>query len=106
MKKWQLTALGLGILLADMISFRGSRVEPGMFLVTESRVDGDQMVAEYRMSQPFEVSLHHGVRKPMVWPGGPGIHVGGNTTLRTDKVEFVASEYDISSRMFAAIPGP
>jgi hypothetical protein len=95
MRKRYLILLGLCVLLVVAVALRWPRLDPEMVSVTRSEVSGDQMVVEYRMSRPFEVALEHGIRKPIKWPEGPGIHVASSTPLRQDKVEVIVSAYDL-----------
>ncbi len=74
---------------------RWPRLDPDMVSVPRSEVRGDEMVVEYRMPQPFEVALKHGICQPMKWPDKPGIHVGGSTSMREEKAEIIHSRYDL-----------
>lgn len=95
MRRRHLILGGLFVLLVGAVALRWPRLEPGMVAVTRSEVRGDQMVVEYRMSRPFEVALAHGIRRPIKWTDGVGIHVGSWTPLRQEEADFIASTYDL-----------
>lgn len=95
MKKCYLILSCSGFFLVMSVVLRWPRLDPKLVSVTRSEVRGDEMVVEYRMSQPFEVAFKHGIRRPMNWPDEPGIHVGSSASLREDKAETIHSRYDL-----------
>lgn len=95
MRKRYVILGGFCIFLIVAVILRWPRLDPKMVSVTRCEVRNNQMVVEYRMAQPFEVALGHGVRKPIMWPDTPGIHLGSWTPLRREKAAFVSSTYDL-----------
>jgi hypothetical protein len=83
------------VLLVVAVSLRWPRLDPKLVSVTRSEVRGEEMLVEYRMSQPFEVALKHCLSQPMKWPDKPGIHVGSSTSVREEKAEIIHSRYDL-----------
>lgn len=95
MGKRRVILVGFCIPLVAAVALRWPRLDPETVSVTRSEVTGDRMVVEYRMSRPFEVVLAHGIRNPIQWPDGPGVHVAESTPLREKEAGVIASAYDL-----------
>jgi len=83
-KAGAITVLGIVCVAVAVIVLRWPRIEPGMVRVTRSEASSRAMEMEYRMSEPFYVTLEHEIRERVEMRPGTGLHVSTSKPLRSE----------------------
>ena len=93
-KTGAIVVLGIVCVAATIIFLRWPRIDPGMVMVVRSQAASDAMEIEYRMREPFYVSLDHEIRERVEMPPGTGLRISTSKPLRSEHAARFRSAYD------------